>query len=104
MKFAVPVEIVPPEIVPSEKFNLHAHKITLQEDRKVAVHGPHRSAQYVLGENIYERGIARLRLKLESFQNNYWMFVGIVKGDVLQQNQHSSYAWSWFIWMGTWEL
>ncbi len=92
-EITVPVEIVPPEIVPSEKFNLHAPKITLQEDGKVAVHGPHRSPEYALGEKTYERGIVRLRLKLESFQNNFWMFVGIVKGDVLQQNQHSSYAW-----------
>ena len=34
-----------------------------------------------------------LRLKLESFENNYWMFVGIVKGDGLQQNQHYSHTW-----------
>ncbi len=92
-EIAVPVEIVPPEIVPSEKFNLHAPKITLQEDGKVAVHGPHQSPEYALGEKTYERGIARLRLKIESFQNNHWMFVGIVKGDVLLQNQRSSYAW-----------
>ena len=93
-EIAVPVEIVPAETVPSEKFNLHAPKITLQEDGKVAVNGPHRSVHYVLGENTYERGIVRLRLKLESFQNNYWMFVGIVKGDGLQQNQHYSHNWT----------
>ncbi len=67
-EITVPVEIVPPEIVPSEKFNLHAPKITLQEDGKVAVHGPHQWAEYALGKNTYERGTVRLRLKLESFQ------------------------------------
>ena len=92
-EIVVPVEIVPTEIVRSEKFNLHAPKITLQEDGKVAVHGPYEFAGYVLGANIYERGIARLRLKIESFQNNYWMFVGILKGDVLQQNQPYSHTW-----------
>ncbi|CAB4022801.1 SH3KBP1-binding 1, partial [Paramuricea clavata] len=43
-EIAVPVEetveIVPTEVVPSEKFNLHSPGITLQEDAKVAVHGP----------------------------------------------------------------
>ena len=92
-EIAVQVEIVPTEIVPSEKFNLHAPEITLQEDGKVAVHGPHQSHEYALGENTYERGTVRLRLKLESFENNYWMFVGIVKGDVLQQNQRHSHCW-----------
>ena len=92
-EIAVPVEIVRTEIVPREKFNLHAPKITLQEDGKVAVHGPHQFAEHALGENTYERGIVRLRLKLESFQNNYWIFVGILKGDVLQQNQPYSHTW-----------
>ncbi len=92
-EITVPVEIVPPEIVPSEKFNLHAPEITLQEDGKVAVHGPHLSAEYALGEKTYERGTVRLRLKLESFQNNYWMFVGILKGDVLQPSKLNSHTW-----------
>ncbi len=92
-EIAVPVEIVPPGIVPSEKFNFHASTITLQEDRKVAVHRPNQSSEYALGENTYERGIVRLRLKLESFENNFWMFVGILKGNVLQQSQLYSYSW-----------
>jgi hypothetical protein len=59
------VEIVPTEIVPSEKFNLHAPGITLQEDGKVAVHhGPYGGHQYV-HENIYQQGILRFKLKLE---------------------------------------
>ena len=93
-EIAVPVEIVPPEIVRSEKFNLHAPKIILQEDGKVAVHGPHQYAEYALGENTYERGIVRLRLKLESFENNHWMFVGILKEDILQHNQ-LPYSYTW---------
>ena len=31
-------------------------------------------------ENIYQQAIVRFKLKLESFQHNHWMFVGIVKG------------------------
>jgi hypothetical protein len=92
-EIAVPVEIVPIEIVPSEKFNFHAPEITLQEAEKVAVHGPNREYQYVLGENIYHQGRVRLKLKLESFQSNHWMFVGIVKGDGLQQNNDNSHDW-----------
>jgi hypothetical protein len=105
-EIAVPVEetveIVPTEIVPSEKFHLHAPEITLQKDGKVAVRGPYPEVvlsrtyprhQYVLGENSYQHGIVRLKLKLESFQNNYWMFVGIVKGGAPQQNNYSSYEW-----------
>ncbi len=92
-EIVVPVEIVPTEIAPSEKFNLHGPEITLTEDRKVAVHGPSWMHQYVLGENIYQKGIAHFRMKLESFQNNGWIFVGIVKGDVLQHNNGNSYAW-----------
>ena len=92
-EIVVPVDIVPTEIVPSEKFNLHGLEITLQEDGKVAVHGPRQRDEYVLGENIYERGIVRLRLKLESFQSNYWMFVGILKGDVLQPSKLNSHTW-----------
>jgi hypothetical protein len=83
------VEIVPTEMVPSgEKFNLHSPGITLQEDGKVAVHhGGYGGHQYV-HENIYQQGILRFKLKLESFQNNHWMFVGIAKG--LSQCQQTS--------------
>jgi hypothetical protein len=91
------VEIVPTEIVPGEKFNLHSPGITLQEDRKVAVQaGGNEWYRYVLGENIYQQGRVRLKLKLESFRNNNWMFVGMVKGDGAQQRDVSynvSYAW-----------
>ena len=88
------VEIVPTQIVPSEKFNLHAPEITLQDDGKLAIHqGQNGCYQYGLGENTYQHGIARLKLNLESFQSNYWMFVGIVKGDGLQQNNYYSHGW-----------
>ena len=99
------VEIVHTEIVPSEKFNLHSPGIALQKDRKVAVRGPYPELvlcqtypwhQYVLGENSYQRGTVRLKLKLESFQSNHWIFGGIVKGDgpqQIEQNNYSSYEW-----------
>ncbi|CAB4045756.1 SH3KBP1-binding 1 [Paramuricea clavata] len=88
------VEIVRTQIVPGEKFNLHAPEITLQDDGKLAVHqGQNGCYQYGLGENTYQHGIVRLKLNLESFQSNYWMFVGIVKGDGLQQNNYYSHGW-----------
>ena len=85
-------EIVPAEKVPSEKFNQHSSNVvTLQEGGTVAVHGPNYGHSYVLGENVYQQGIVRFRLKLESFQNN-WMLVGIAKADVVPPNNYS-YTW-----------
>ena len=92
-------EIVPAEKVPSEKFNQHSSNVvTLQEGGTVAVHGPNFENSYVLGENIYQQGIARFRLKLESFQDNNWMFAGMAKADVVPPDNNShiwpgSYGW-----------
>ena len=85
-------EIVPPVIGPPEKFNLHSTGVTLQEGGKVAVHGSTPGHKYVLGENLYQQGIVRRKLKIESFQNNHWMLVGVTKGDVVPKND-SSYGW-----------
>ncbi|CAB4040061.1 Chaperone dnaK2 [Paramuricea clavata] len=94
----VPGEIV--EIVPSEKFNLHSPEVTLYENKKVALNGPNsdQSHRYVLGRNVYQQGIVKLKLKLESFQNNHWIFVGIGKRHVVPENNKSfewrgSYGW-----------
>jgi hypothetical protein len=86
-------EIVPAEKVPSEKFNRHSSNgVTLQEGGTVAVHGPNNEHSYVLGENVYQQGTVRLKMKLESFQGNYSMFVGIAKADVVPPN-NTSHAW-----------
>ena len=92
-------EIVPTEIGPPERFNLHSTGVTLQEDGKVAVHDSTSQHKYVLGENTYQQGIVRRKLKIESFQNNNWMLVGVTKGNVVPQNDNSyswpgSYGWS----------
>ena len=60
-------EIVPSEIVPGEKFNLHSAGVTLDEDGKVAVHDRNDRLDYVLGKNVYQQGTVNLKLKLESF-------------------------------------
>ena len=92
-------EIVPPVIVPPGKFNLHSTGVTLEECGKVAVHDSTQyQLKYVLGENLYQQGIVRRKLKIESFQNNDWMLVGVTKGDVVPHNDNSyswlgSYAW-----------
>ena len=87
-------EIVSAEKVPSEKFNQHSSNVvTLQEGGTVAVHGPNVEHSYVLGENVYQQGIVRLKMKLESFKNNEWMLVGMVKADVVPPN-NNSYSWS----------
>ena len=94
-----PTEI-PTEIAVSEKFNLRSSGVNLQDDGKVAVHySTHQGHQYVLGENVYSQGIVRHKLKLESFQDNHWIMVGMVKADVVPQNNgsffwHESKAWA----------
>ena len=85
-------EIVPAEKVPSEKFNQHSSGVTLQEGGTVAVHGPNVEHSYVLGENVYQQGIVRFKMKLESLQNNNWMLVGVAKADVVPPN-NNSYRW-----------
>ena len=78
----------------TETFKSHRSPgINVEENGAVAVHGSNHSYQYVLGENIYKKGEIGWQLKLESFQNNHWMFVGVVKGDTVPLNQHS-YSWS----------
>ena len=81
------------EIVRSEKFNLHGPQITLQEEGKVAVRSLNWGYEYVLGENIYQQGVVHLKLKLESFKDNAWLLVGIVKEDAVQQKSSNSYGW-----------
>ena len=76
----------------TEKFNLRNSQVSLQENGLVAVHESTRGHTYVLGENVYQRGTIRFKLKLESFQNNHWIMVGILKADVVP-NGPSSYTW-----------
>ena len=85
-------EITPAEILPDDKFNLRSSGVTLAEGGKVAVHDWTSAHKYVLGENIYREGVVKVKLKIESFQYNHWIFVGMVKGDVVPQND-SSYTW-----------
>ena len=94
-------EITPLEVGASEKFNLHSNPgVSLEEGGKVAVHSSSGDQhRYVLGENLYKEGVVKLKLKIESFQNNHWMMVGVVNGDVVPQNDYSygwgsSYGWS----------
>jgi hypothetical protein len=92
-------EIVPAEKVPSEKFNQHSSGVNIVEGRTVAVHGPNGEHSYVLGENVYQQGTVHLKMKLESFKDNYFMFVGIAKADVVPPNNDSrqwpgSYGWA----------
>ena len=87
-------EVVPTELVLSEKFNLHGGNITIQEEGKVAVHSPNKGHEYVLGENIYQQGLVHWKLKLEAFRNDGWLLVGIVKEDAVKQNNCNSQRWS----------
>ena len=79
------------EIFP-KKFNLHSPGVTLEENGKVAVHDGTTEHKYVLGEKIYQQGIVNLKLKLESFKDNFWVFIGIVKANVVPPD-NKSYRW-----------
>ena len=62
---------------------------TLTIHWKVAVYDSGSFHKYVLGENVYQRGIVRFKLKLESFTDNHWILVGIVKADVIPKDKYS---------------
>ena len=79
----------PTEIMQNEKFSVCSSAITVQEDGRVAVHGSSIGYKYVLGENVYQRGIVRFKLKLESFQDNSWIMADIVKADVIPKDNLS---------------
>ena len=83
----------PTEVVIGEKFNSRSSGVNLRDDGKVAVHDSTKGHQYVLGEDVYKQGIVRHKLKLESFENNYWILVGVVKADVVPQGNRS-YSWT----------
>ena len=95
-------KLVPSKSFPSpgEKFAFHSPGINLSEDGKVAVHDNTLGHKYAFGGTIYKQGIVHLKLKLGSFKNNKWMFVGIVKGDIVPVTSNSnsyecrgSYGW-----------
>ena len=68
---------------------MHSPGVTLEEDGKVAVHDKTREHKYVLGENIYRQGTVNLKLKLGSFKDDNWMFIGIVKEDAVPPKENS---------------
>ena len=76
-----------------DRFYMRSSSVILQDDRRVAVHHSTQGHTYVLGENVYPSGTIRFKLKLESFQNNHWIMVGILKADVVPKG-HGSYKWA----------
>ena len=88
------------EIIFPEKFNTHSSGITLEGNGIVAVRDPDEAEhRYVLGQNIYREKMHSFRLKLEMFKDHFWMFVGILKVDVVPPNNKSrrwpgSYGWA----------
>ena len=83
-------EIVP---VQNEIFHKRSSKVSLQENGRVAVHDSTQGYSYVLGENVYQHGNVRFKVKLESFQNNNWILVGILKANVVPGSVYS-YRWT----------
>ena len=68
-----------------ETFNQHSPGvISLENDGTVAIHDRDRTEyRYILGQNIYQQGTHRIRLNLETFRDHFWMFIGILNGDVV---------------------
>ena len=81
------------EVAQDEKFNVCSSGITVQENGRVAVHDSSIEHKYVLGENVYQRGIVRFKLKLESFHHNHWIMVGILKAEFVPDDNNSS-SWT----------
>ena len=79
----------PTEVISGEKFSWRSYGVNLQEDGKVAVNDSAVGHRYVLGENVYNQGIVRHKLKLESFENNHWIMVGMVEADVVPKGNDS---------------
>ena len=101
-------DIVPTscEIFPSEKFQRHSQEVALQEGGKVAVHDGTLRDGYALGENVYHQGTVSIKLKLETFKKNKWMFVGIIRGIVIPEvqlnNRSSQWSGSYGWGLGSW--
>ncbi|CAB4042459.1 Hypothetical predicted protein [Paramuricea clavata] len=75
----------------NERFNQHSPGVTLEQ---VAIHDPDETEyRYVLGQNIYRKGRHSLKLKLEMFKDTFWMFVGILKENVVAQPDSMSHGW-----------
>ena len=83
------------QVLPGEKFNLHSTDVALEENGKVAVHDGTGRHGYVLGENVYNKGIANLKLKLQSFKDNQCMFVGMLKDDAVMSRPRDNCSRQW---------
>ena len=88
--------ITPSKIMPSEKFNSCSPGVSLQEGGLVAVHDQTSADEYALGENVYSEGTVNLKLKLETFKDNSWTFVGVAQEDITRplDLDHTSCTWS----------
>ena len=80
-------EILP--TVRTDKFNVCSSGVAVQKNGRVAFHDSNKGHKCVLGENVYQRGIVRFKLKLESFQDSEWIFVGMLKAEVKAKNEGS---------------
>ena len=80
-----------------ETFNQYSPGVILENDGTVAIHDRDRTEyRYVLGQNIYQQETHRIRLNLETFRDHFWMFIGILKGDVVVRPDNgdtSSHGW-----------
>ena len=87
--------IAPSKIIPSEKFNSCSPGVCVAEGGLVAVHDETTAHKYVLGDNVYSEGTVNLKLKLESFRDNKWTFVGVAQEDITRPLDLDNMSCKW---------
>ena len=79
----------------SDKFNLRGSRVSLQKNGKVAGHDSISYDSYILGENVYQLGAMRFKLRLVFFEDRHWIMVGVVKANFVPKNHYfDPYDWN----------
>ncbi|CAF1297945.1 unnamed protein product [Didymodactylos carnosus] len=82
----------------AEKFDQVCGYIQVEDNRRLAVHyGLNARDASVYGKRLYSNGSHNIRLKIETMQDNYWLFLGIISASSsLRENVYttkSAYGW-----------
>ncbi|CAF1183377.1 unnamed protein product [Adineta ricciae] len=63
---------------PDDIFDIFAGDLRVENRQQTAIHGPSVAHAVVRGSDEYSRGKHRFRFRIESFNNNKWIFFGII--------------------------
>ena len=79
----------------SDKFDLRGSRVSLQKNGKVAGHDSSSYDSYILGENVYQLGAMRFKLRLVFFEDRHWIMVAVVKAEFVPKNHYfDPYDWN----------